>query len=160
VVQAQQSNPEPKEWLPQNFATAGNLREKNALISRRKGIELCGSMSTENELIDWEQLDMMADGYTPDFVEIYREFLEQTPGLFTRLENHLAAGDLHGAKDAAHKIKGSAANFGFLGVSAPMARLEHQIKEAEILDGGPIWLREARENFERSQAEVREKRGI
>lgn len=117
-------------------------------------------MGTENELIDWEQLDMMADGYTPDFVEIYREFLDQTPELLAALENHLAGGDVEAARDAAHKVKGSSANFGFIGVSAPMSRLEQQAKEIGILDGGVAWTQEARENFEKSKAEIHEKRGI
>ena len=117
-------------------------------------------MSTENELIDWEQLDMMADGYTPDFVEIYQEFLDQTPDLLKALENHLANKDIDAARDAAHKVKGSSANFGFIGVSAPMSRLEQQAKEMGILDGGAAWALEARENFERSKAEIHAKRGI
>lgn len=114
----------------------------------------------ENELIDWEQLDMMADGYTPDFVEIYRDFLDQTPELLQALEGRLAEGDLDGARGTAHKIKGSSANFGFLGVSAPMFLIEARAKEERDLEGAVGRLSEARENFERAKAEVREKRGI
>ena len=113
-----------------------------------------------SELIDWEQLDMMADGYTPDFVEIYREFLNQTPELLRVLEQHVAGRELAGVRDAAHKIKGSSANFGFVGVSEPMSRIEQQAKDTGNLEGAMEWLVEARRNFESSKSEVREKRGI
>ena len=64
-----------------------------------KRLLLCKSMGMASELIDWEQLDMMADGYTPDFVEIYREFLDQTPELLRVLEEHVASGDVAGARE-------------------------------------------------------------
>ena len=117
-------------------------------------------MGIENELIDWEQLDMMADGYTPDFVEIYRKFLGQTPGLLKALEQHLLEGDVGAARDAAHKIKGSSANFGFVGVSESMSRLELRAKEAGDLEGARERMLEACGNFEKSRIEVHEKRGI
>jgi HPt (histidine-containing phosphotransfer) domain-containing protein len=117
-------------------------------------------MGMENELIDWEQLDMMADGYTPEFVEIYRDFLNQTPELLLTLERHLIECDLNGAREAAHKIKGSSANFGFLGVSAPMFLIEVRAKEEGTLEGAAERLSEARQNFERARAEIHEKRGI
>ena len=117
-------------------------------------------MGIESELIDWEQLDMMADGYTPDFVEIYREFLDQTPGLLKVLEQHLLAGDLGAVRDTAHKIKGSSANFGFVGVSGPMSRLELRAKEVGDLEGARELALEACGNFEKSRLEVHEKRGI
>ena len=121
---------------------------------------LCKSMGMASELIDWEQLDMMADGYTPDFVEIYREFLDQTPELLRVLEEHVASGDVAGARDAAHKIKGSSANFGFVGVSEPMSRIEQQAKDKRDLDGAMELALEARGNFERARGEVSKKRGI
>jgi len=117
-------------------------------------------MVNETELIDWEQLDMMADGYTPDFVEIYREFLAQTPELLDTLAARLAEGNVTVIRDAAHKVKGSAANFGFLGVSIPMAEMELQAKEKESLEGAVERLQRARENFAKARAEVCEKRGI
>ena len=117
-------------------------------------------MGTDTDLIDWEQLDMMADGYTPDFVEIYREFVDQTPVLLNALDKHLLAGAVDAARDVAHKVKGSSANFGFIGVSSPMSLLELQAKEAKNLEGATGWMLEARRNFESSLAEVRTKRGI
>lgn len=43
--------------------------------------------------IDWEQLDMIADGFTPDFVEIYREYLAEIPVRFIELRNKIRAND-------------------------------------------------------------------
>ena len=103
---------------------------------------------------------MMADGYTPDFVEIYREFLDQTPGLLKVLEQHLLEGDMEAVRDSAHKIKGSSANFGFVGVSEPMSRLELRVKEEGDLEGAMERMLEACGNFEKSRIEVHEKRGI
>lgn len=117
-------------------------------------------MGIESEQIDWEQLDMMADGYTPDFVEIYEEFLAQTPELFDALERHLLEGNVPAAREAAHKVKGSAANFGFLGVSRPVADVEHGAKDHATLEGAAERLLEARKNFESARAEVRASRGI
>jgi HPt (histidine-containing phosphotransfer) domain-containing protein len=133
---------------------------KFVLTLRGKTRIFSETMGAENELVDWEQLDMMADGYTPDFVEIYREFLDQTPELLDVLEKHFLQDDVEQTREAAHKAKGSAANFGFVGVSVPMSRLELQAKEAGNLDGARKWVQEARENFERSKTEIHEKRGI
>lgn len=117
-------------------------------------------MDSKDELIDWEQLDMMADGYTPDFVAIYQEFLAQTPELLDLLEKQLQEGDVEAVRDTAHKIKGSSANFGFVGVSFPMAGVELEAKEKGSLEGSVERTGTARENFEKSRAEIREKRGI
>ena len=139
----------------------GNDHDEKFILTLERN-RLChgGRMGDERVLIDWEQLDMMADGYTPDFVEIYREFLEQTPELLGALERHILAGEVEAARDAAHKIKGSSANFGFVAVSEPMSRLELQAKEARDLEGAEDRMLEARGNFENARAEVRAKRGI
>ena len=118
---------------------------------------LCVSMGTGSELIDWEQLDMMADGYTPDFVEIYREFLDQTPELLQVLEQHVAAGNVAGARDAAHKIKGSSANFGFVGVSEPMSQIEQQAKDKGTLDGNLATFHVSLQNVDEAQFTYRAK---
>ena len=107
--------------------------------------------------IDWEQLDMIADGFTPDFVEIYEEFLQETPGLFLQLRHLLTANDPLAASKIAHQIKGSCANFGFIGVSQPMAKLEIDGK-AGTLQSAPEWLREAENAFQQAALEVKAKR--
>lgn len=111
-------------------------------------------------LVDWEQLDMMADGFTPDFVEIYRDFLAQTPELLADLEACLTRGDIAGTKDAAHKIKGSCANFGFIGVSQPAAEIELRAKERASLEGSLEAFQAARASFQAAREEVAAKRGV
>lgn len=118
------------------------------------------TMSEDNGLIHWEQLDMMADGYTPDFVAIYREFTSQTPELLDLIDREVVGLDFSAVRETAHKIKGSSANFGFVGVSTPMAELELQAREQRNLDGAEEKIRLARENFEKSCQEVRLKRGM
>jgi HPt (histidine-containing phosphotransfer) domain-containing protein len=82
--------------------------------------------------LDWEQLDMIADGYTPDFVEIYREFEEDLPRILSETKAALADGDAIRTARAAHQAKGSAANFGFFGFSSVMARIETQAKSGNL----------------------------
>lgn len=117
-------------------------------------------MGNRSKLIDWEQLDMIADGYMPDFVQIYMEFIDQTPELLDALDQRISLDDLDGAREAAHKIRGSSANFGFVGVSHPLAEFEQQVKEKGTLAGAVNRLSGVRENFAKSCAEVSEKRGI
>jgi HPt (histidine-containing phosphotransfer) domain-containing protein len=87
---------------------------------------------SDTPAIDWEQLDMIADGYTPDFVEIYREFEVDLPRILGEAKASIAAGDAARAARAAHQAKGSAANFGFTGFSAMMARVETRAKSGEV----------------------------
>lgn len=87
---------------------------------------------SDSPSIDWEQLDMIADGYTPDFVEIYREFEVDLPRIFGEAKTAAAAGDAILTARAAHQAKGSAANFGFAGFSGVMARVETQAKTGNL----------------------------
>lgn len=116
-------------------------------------------MSEAINSIDWEQLDMMADGYTEDFVEIYVEFGKDLPEILSTLETALAAGDVVAASHAAHQAKGSAANFGFAGFSSIMATIE-QTAKAGSLDGIAEDLIKAKSVFAESILEVNRERGI
>lgn len=109
--------------------------------------------------IDWEQLDMIADGFTPDFVEIYREFEVDLPRILGEARAAHHAGDAMQLARAAHQAKGSAANFGFKGFSGTMSRIETQAKAGSItgLDGE---LATAERIFRESLAEVRAQRGV
>ena len=111
-------------------------------------------------MVDWEQLDLVAFGYTPDFLEIYQEFLGQTPSLLDALEEARQKGDAAEVSRYAHKLKGSALNFGFAGVSAPMTALEREAKDLGDLDRAEERIRLARKNFEAGRAEVFAARGI
>ncbi len=109
--------------------------------------------------IDWEQLDMIADGFTPDFVEIYREFEVDLPRILGDAAAALAAGETTQLARAAHQAKGSAANFGFTGFSAVMARIETQAKGGSVA-GLDVELQTARRLFAESIALVKTERGI
>lgn len=109
--------------------------------------------------VDWEQLDMIADGFTPDFLEIYQEYLTEIPILLGDLRQKITAGDASQVARSAHQIKGSSANFGFVGVSSPMAVLEQQAKTGSLA-GAETLLAEAEEGFKNGLAEVKEKRGV
>jgi len=117
-------------------------------------------MANSAAILDWEQLDMMAFGYTPDFVEIYVQFLEQIPDLLGQIREAEGLGNVTRVAELAHKIKGSALNFGFVGVSTPMEELEGQAKGAGRLDGALELIRRAEENFEAARAEVAAARNI
>ncbi len=102
---------------------------------------------------------MIADGFTPDFVEIYREFEQDIPRILNEVSNALAAGDAVATSRAAHQAKGSAANFGFFGFSGVMARIESQAKAGD-LSGLDAQLAMARQLFAESLAEVKRERGV
>lgn len=114
---------------------------------------------THSSLIDWEQLDMIGDDFPPEFREIYDEFLKEIPELLFQLRHHVTAGDPGNASKVAHQIKGSSANFGFIGVSQPMSRLELETKGGS-LESAQTWLAEAESAFQQAAVEVKEKRGL
>ncbi|GEM_PF-398615 len=137
-------------------------RERRAQIkhfTRRHDTFLLTDMSDNTPNIDWEQLDMIADGYTEDFVEIYHEFELDLPSILNTLEAALSAGDPVAVFRAAHQAKGSAANFGLKGFSGIMASIEHGAKGGSI-DGAADALKAARETFHASIAAVKSERGI
>jgi len=109
--------------------------------------------------IDWEQLDMIADGFTEDFVEIYREFEMDLPRILRDASAALAAGEATQLSRAAHQAKGSAANFGFTGFSGVMARIEAQAKAGSV-EGLAPELQTAERLFAESLAQVKSQRGI
>lgn len=106
-----------------------------------------------SSILDWEQLDMIADGFTPDFVDIYREYLAEIPVLFNDLRAKIQAGEAALAARVAHQIKGSSANFGFTGVSQPVANIEQEAKAGSLMNAAR-YLAESEEGFRRAVAEV------
>lgn len=89
---------------------------------------------SETSLIDWEQLDMIADGYTEDFVEIYREFLAEIPLVVEEISQAIVVSDSTQVARKAHQLKGASANFGFLAVSSLSATLESEAKSGNLTD--------------------------
>ena len=116
-------------------------------------------MSEVPARVDWEQLDMIADGFTPDFVEIYREFEVDLPRILGEAEKAFAAGDAVAVARAAHQAKGSAANFGFFGFSETMSRIETQAKSGSVA-GLDAELAVAHRLFASSLEQVKRERGM
>jgi HPt (histidine-containing phosphotransfer) domain-containing protein len=114
---------------------------------------------SDSPAVNWEQLDMIADGYAPDFVEIYREFETDLPRILGEARDALNSGDAALAARAAHQAKGSAANFGFFGFSGVMARIEVEAKAGNI-DGLKSDIETAAQLFRQSIAMVKNERGI
>lgn len=110
-------------------------------------------------VIDWEQLDMIADGFTQDFVEIYDEFVAEIPGLLAMVRENVSAGDPLQTSRTAHQLKGSAANFGFIGVSGPMASLEMEAKAGSLEKAGEH-IAAAEAGFAAAVGEAKERRGV
>ncbi|MEO6054440.1 MAG: Hpt domain-containing protein [Chthoniobacterales bacterium] len=110
-------------------------------------------------LIDWDQLDMIADGYTEDFVEIYRELGKEIPSLFAELHQALADGKKDIVARAAHTIKGSTSNFGMLTLGELMKIIELHALEGN-LPSVPHLLQEALVCFEESDRIIRSQRKL
>lgn len=111
------------------------------------------------ENIDWQQLDMIRDSFSEEFSGVYTEFLAEIPQLLSALKEAVAAANVDGSAKLAHQIKGTAANFGFAGVSAAGAALESKAK-AGSLEGAADRLAEAEGAFTASVAEVRSRYGV
>lgn len=119
----------------------------------------CYLISMNSSPIDWEQLNMIADGFPPDFVEIYREYLAGIPGLLNGLRQKIRENDAAQAARIAHQIKGSSANFGFIGISEPIASLERDAKGGSLANAS-IHLNNAENGFSQAVAEVKARQGI
>jgi len=109
--------------------------------------------------IDWEQMDMIADGYSAEFLEILNEFASEMPALLANLQTACATGECDEVIKVAHQIKGSAANFGFRSVSTAAAEIESRAK-AGSLDGCVEQLALAQTAFSASLDELRASRGV
>ncbi|CAN5409926.1 hypothetical protein BH09VER1_BH09VER1_09980 [soil metagenome] len=110
-------------------------------------------------VLDWEQLDMIADGFTPDFMEIYQEYVAEIPVLLNDLRQKINAGDALQVSKVAHQLKGSAANFGYIGVSRPMAELEQEAKAGSLAQAASYYTA-AELGFSQALAEVNTRRGV
>lgn len=85
-----------------------------------------------DEIISWEQFDSITDNGAPDFMDIYQDFLGATPDLFAGLKEAIESGDEKRLIAVAHQLKGSAANFGFVGVSECAAQIESDGKNGQF----------------------------
>jgi HPt (histidine-containing phosphotransfer) domain-containing protein len=135
---------------------SGERETRGFLLSLATPIDFAGVMSS---VIDWEQLDMIADGFTGEFVEIYQEFVAEIPGLFATLQGNIESADTVQAARTAHQLKGSSANFGFIGISQPMSALEQEAKGGSLANA-PEHLASAQAGFSTAVLEVKEKHGV
>lgn len=108
-------------------------------------------------LIDWDQLGAIADGWPPDFVEIFDEFLVELPDDLNDLKAAIEAHDVALAASLAHRVKGCAANFGFQGVREAALTIESAAKAGSI-DGLTEWLDNAVAAFDAGVLEVEQVR--
>lgn len=117
-----------------------------------------GEMSGTSQLVDFEQLDMIADGFTDDFLEIYREFETDLPRILDTVKSAAQAGDASAMARAAHQAKGSAANFGLVAFSKLMATVE-SVGKSGTVEGGLQMTEDARKIFRESLIQIRAERG-
>lgn len=96
---------------------------------------------------------MISDGFSAEFVEIYDEFVVETPRLIENLAECVAGGDVAATARAAHQLKGSAANFGFVGVSDAAKEIEFAAKAGSI-EGAGDRVAAARAAFQAGVSEV------
>jgi HPt (histidine-containing phosphotransfer) domain-containing protein len=115
-------------------------------------------MDFPSPLVDWEQIDMLADTFGEEFVMIYGEFLVEIPRLFESWTEAFSGGDPVAVAKIAHQAKGAAANFGFAGLASVSNTAEMEAK-AGSLEQASALLQMAVSVFEKTSAEVREKKG-
>ncbi len=111
------------------------------------------TIPAEPSVIDWEQLDAIADGWPEDFVEIFEGFLADLPADLNALNDAIAAGEATTIASLAHRAKGSAANFGFQGVYEATLEIE-SLAKADTLENTPALLSQAFEALEAGKREV------
>ena len=72
-------------------------------------------------------------------MDIFQDFKEATPGLFESLKNALQSQDAKTATSFAHQLKGSAANFGFVGVSEGAAIMEEAARATDFAKANSVF---------------------
>jgi len=115
------------------------------------------TMPAEPSVIDWEQLDAIADGWAGDFVEIFEGFLTDLPSDLNALSDAITAGEAAPIISLAHRAKGCAANFGFHGVYLATLEIE-SLARANTLENTPAILTQAFDALEAGKREVSQAR--
>ncbi len=115
------------------------------------------STPAEPSVIDWEQLDAIADGWPEDFVAIFEGFLVDLPNDLNALSDAILVGDAQPIASLAHRAKGCAANFGFQGVYLATLEIE-SLARANTLGNTPALLAQAFAALEAGKYEVSQAR--
>lgn len=105
-------------------------------------------------VVDWEQLEAVADGFSPEFLEILEELKVETPDLFAKLSDQVNAGNLPDAGRIAHQLKGALANFGFAEAAQKLKALELEARANATIPVIIAKLGEARDAYERGLSEL------
>lgn len=107
----------------------------------------------DTPLVDWSQLDAIADGWNGEFQEIYTEFLSEIPQDFDALAAAVDAGLVEDVAKIAHRIKGCVANFGFERVRSAAFAIEQQGRGGDLSEATST-LQAARGFFQEAVQEV------
>jgi|GEM_PF-1059562 len=107
-----------------------------------------------DHLVDEAGLSAMAQGWPPEFVEIFQGFLDEVPEMTDRL----FSSDAPGARGLAHQLKGSGASFGLKAFAALMAGIEKEAAAGTL--PGPEIQAEVRRVWENSVLEVERLRNL
>jgi HPt (histidine-containing phosphotransfer) domain-containing protein len=121
-----------------------------------KRIEDCDPLGSPRNDLDWTQFEAITCGFSPEFIDVYREFESDLPQLFSALEKAIATSSFIQIINLAHQMKGSAANFGFIGTSHAMNELEQEAKK-NSLKNAKTHLFRAQKAFQQAQFEVNKK---
>jgi len=115
---------------------------------------------SETELIDWEQLSMIfgedEEDFDEDMAELYQEFLEDAVSRLQSLRSADFASEKEVIAKEAHKLKGSASNFGLAAMAAILGQIETEIEELSAEHYASA-LAAADSAYERSQKEISQK---
>lgn len=83
------------------------------------------------DLVDWEQLSLIADDCSPEFVEIYVDFITRFRGQLVELEEGISELDSKVVAGLAHQVKGSAGSFGLMRISTMASNMEVAVLDGE-----------------------------
>lgn len=98
--------------------------------------------------VDWQHLSSLAGEWDQEMVEILKDFLAAAEEDLNTLD---AAADPQAIRQIAHRLKGSAGNFGFAALHHTAAKIEALAKEARV---SPELIELARQQFEAAREEV------
>lgn len=103
----------------------------------------------EHPNVDWGHLSSLAGEWDQEMFEILQDFLAAADSDLKSLKD--AAHDPQTIRQIAHRIKGSAGNFGFTALHHTAAKIEALAKEAQI---SPELIELAWQQFEAAREEV------
>ncbi len=134
-----------------------------AILKRPFGIEDVKRCLTDERLspeekrsdsqIDWDLLADVSGDWEQDFIPIVEEFISDVIPMLDNLEQLCEGSSDEESCRAAHSLKGSSANFGFVGFSALMAEAERELKAGRKV--APDLLQRSRVVLNTSIEEVR-----